>query len=69
MERDICRKEKFFFKFWRQIFAWEKNLKKKRISASTAVIKLVLFECEQRDEMKMRCLMTKKRIIEMILLV
>ena len=47
---------------------WEKNYKKKRISASTAVIKL-LFECEQRDEMKMRCLMTKKRIIEMIILV
>ena len=47
---------------------WEKNYKKKRISASTAVIKL-LFECEQGDEMKMRCLMTKKRIIEMILLV
>ena len=47
---------------------WEKNYKKKRISASTAVIKL-LFECEQRDEMKMRCLMTKKRIIETILLV
>ena len=67
MERDICRKEKFFFKFWRQIFG--RRIKKKRISsASTAVIKL-LFECEQRDEMKMRCLMTKKRIIEMILLV
>ena len=60
------RGEVFFYIFSPNF--WEKNYKKKRISASTAVIKL-LFECEQRDEMKMRCLMTKKRIIEMILLV
>lgn len=66
MERDICRKESFFSNFGAK-FLGEEFLKK-RISASTAVIKL-LFECEQRDEMKMRCLMTKKRIIEMILLV
>ena len=67
MERDICERSGFFSNFGAKFFGEEFN-EKKRISASTAVIKL-LFECEQRDEMKMRCLMTKKRIIEMILLV
>ena len=61
------KKGEVFFQILAPNF-WEKNYKKKRISESTAVIKL-LFECEQRDEMKMRCLMTKKRIIEMILIV